>query len=104
VLKDQTSRDESGVKVGELCLVFLLHWSSPASAHPSWHTTSHLVRTLAGPGISFKSLLVLIEIVNQSTNLGFLTVSSTLSKRHVASEAAVIALAFTIAGSLLQET
>ena len=104
MLKDQTSRDESGVKIGELCLVFLLHWSSPASAHPSWHTTSHLVRTLAGPGISFKSLLVLIEIVNQSTNLGFLTVSSTLSKRHVASEAAVIALAFTIAGSLLQET
>jgi len=37
-------------------------------------------------------------------DLGFLTVSSTLSKRHVASEAAVMALAFTIAGSLLQET
>ena len=51
VLKDQTSRDESSVNVGELCLVSLLHWSSPASAHPSWHTASHLVRTLAGPGI-----------------------------------------------------
>merc|ERR1712211_228989 len=101
VLKDQ-SQDESGVKVGELCLVFLLHWSSPASAHPSWHTASHLLRTLAGPGISFKSLLVLIDTVNRSTDLGFLTVSSTLSKRHVASEAAVMALAFTIAGSQTQ--
>ena len=34
---------------------------------------------------------------------GFFTVSSTLSSKQVASEAAVIALAFTIAGSLKKE-
>ena len=76
----------------------LLAYHLPSGLHPV-PTCQKLVELWTLNDLWQTNWRLRFEAFNES-DLGFFTVSSTLSRRQVASEAAVIALAFTIAGSL----